>query len=410
VTVNPIQAKPKQKEETALEGKSNWRKRLAWLAVVISLVFALSGCTSRAQTTVSADVVEAMSAPASDNYARALEPIEFEFPRDHGPHPEYRTEWWYYTGNLTDAEGGVYGYQLTFFRSALTPAMPQRTSALASNQIYMAHFALTDGVRGEHESFERFSRGAGGLAGASGEDGFAVWVEDWSATELEPDVVQLRAAADGAAGTVAIDLTLRETRPPVLQGDRGLDQKGPEPGNASYYYSLTGLDTSGTITSAGQPIAVTGISWMDHEFGTSALSADAVGWDWFSIQLDNGAVLMLYSIRTADGASAKMKGTLAWPDGSQQSLASEDFTLEPVGEWTSPRTNITYPSGWQIALGGENARLTLTPLIPDQEMDVSFVYWEGAIDVEGEWGGEPVRGRGYVELTGYGEGSGGYQR
>ncbi len=167
---------------------------------------------------------------------------------------------------------------------------------------------------------------------------------------------------------------------------------------------------SGARTSAGQPIAVTGVSWMDHEFGTSALSADAAGWDWFSVQLDNDAVLMLYSIRTADGASAKMKGTLAWPDGSQQPLGSADFTLEPLGEWTSPRTNITYPSGWLITIPGENARLTLSPLIPDQEMDVSFVYWEGAIDVEGEWGGEPVRGRGYVELTGYGEGSGSYQR
>jgi predicted secreted hydrolase len=370
----------------------------------------LAGCAGQAQTVVSADVVQAMSAPPGAEFARAFEPIEFEFPRDHGPHPEYRTEWWYYTGNLSDDAGGDYGYQLTFFRSALTPDAAPRTSDLATNQIYMVHFALTDGPRGEHESFERFSRGAGELAGAQGEPSFRAWLEDWTATEIEPDVVRLQASAAGTAGEVAIDLTLRETRPPVLQGNRGLDQKGPEPGNASYYYSLTGLDTSGTITSAGRAIPVNGVSWMDHEFGTSALAANAAGWDWFSLQLDNGAVLMLYTIRTTDGSDPKAKGTLAWPDGSQQALTGADFTLAPTEEWTSARTGITYPSGWQITLPGQNATLTLTPLIPDQEMDVSFVYWEGAIDVAGTWDSEAVTGRGYVELTGYGEQGGGYQR
>jgi predicted secreted hydrolase len=383
---------------------------LGWLAVALALAFALAGCSGAPQTVVSANVVEAMSAPAGENFARAFEPIEFEFPRDHGPHPEFRTEWWYYTGNLRDAAGGDYGYQLTFFRSALTPEMAARSSDLASNQVYMVHFALTDGERREHESFERFSRGAGGLAGAQGEPSFKVWLEDWSAVEIEPDVVRLQATAPGSEGEVAIDLVLRETRPPVLQGNRGLDQKGPEPGNASYYYSLTGLASSGTITSAGRAIPVTGVSWMDHEFGTSALSADAEGWDWFSMQLDNGAVLMLYNIRMTDGAVAKAKGTLAWPDGTQQALTADDFTLEVTGEWTSDRTGITYPSGWQVTLPAHNATLDLQPLIPDQEMDVSFVYWEGAIDSSGMWEGKPVTGQGYVELTGYGQQSAGYQR
>jgi predicted secreted hydrolase len=403
VTQTPIQ-------NTRPSLRSRWRTRLAWLAVALALGFTVTGCNGQTQTTVSANVVAALSAPAGENYARAFEPIEFEFPRDHGPHPEFRTEWWYYTGNLTDAAGGVYGYQLTFFRSALTPEMVERTSDLASNQIYMVHFAVTDGERGEHESFERFSRGAGDLAGAAGEPSFRVWLEDWSAVEIEPDVVRLQAAAPGKDGEVAIDLILRETRPPVLQGERGLDQKGPEPGNASYYYSLTGLASSGTLTSAGRAIPVTGVSWMDHEFGTSALSADAEGWDWFSMQLDNGAVLMLYGIRTTDGAVAKAKGTLAWPDGTQQPLTADDFTLQALDQWTSERTGITYPSGWQVTLPAYNAVLEAQPLIPDQEMDVSFVYWEGAIDVSGTWETTPVTGRGYVELTGYGEQSGGYQR
>lgn len=380
------------------------------LLLVLLLALALAGCTAPAQTVVSASVVEAMSSGADDGYARALEPIEFVFPRDHGPHNDFRTEWWYYTGNLQDPAGNAYGYQLTFFRSALSAQAPERASSLAANQVYMAHFALTDAARNEHESFERYSRGAGGLAGAQGEPGFEVWLEDWSATQVGADAMRLVAAADGQAGEVALDLTLRQTRPPMLQGDAGLDQKGPEPGNASYYYSLTGLETSGVITSAGRPIEVTGLSWMDHEFGTSALSADAAGWDWFSLQLDNGASLMLYTIRTTEGALERAKGMLAWPDGSQTALGADGFTIEVTGEWTSPDTGFRYPSGWRLNLPGEGAVLEITPLIADQEMDVSFVYWEGAIRAAGTWGGEDVAGQGYVELTGYGAQSGQYQR
>ena len=393
--------------------RSIHHSRLPRLLLLLgAAIFWLSGCTAASQpAAVSADVVAAMSAPANEDYARATAPRAFTFPRDHGPHPEYRTEWWYYTGNLTDATGASHGYQLTFFRSALTPEMPERTSDLAANQVYMAHFALTDGVRREHESFDRYSRGAGGLAGAQGEPHFQVWLEDWSAVEIAPDVVQLRASGAGAAGQVALDLTLRETRPPVFNGENGLHQKGPEPGNASYYYSLVNLETTGVITSAGRAIPVTGLSWMDHEFGTSALSGSAVGWDWFSLQFDNGAVLMLYEIRTSDGAPPPdIAASLVWPDGRHQIVTDEEFTLEPTGEWTSPKTGVTYPSGWRIQIPNASADLTVTPLIPDQEMNVSFVYWEGAVDAAGALGGEPVTARGYVELTGYGATNAAYQR
>jgi predicted secreted hydrolase len=195
-----------------------------------------------------------------------------------------------------------------------------------------------------------------------------------------------------------------------LQGDSGLDQKGPEAGNASYYYSLVGLESSGVITSAGRSVAVTGLSWMDHEFGTSALSDDATGWDWFSLQLDNGAALMLYTIRTTGGEFAKAKGSLAFPDGNRRPITQEGFTLTVTDEWASPATGIRYPSGWRLTLPAEGATLEIAPLIADQEMDVSFVYWEGAVGVTGTWGDEPVTGRGYVELTGYGGQSGDYQR
>jgi len=387
------------------------RVRLFWLGLMI-VVVSLSGCSSADQTRlVSANVVASLSGPVDEAFARAYEPIDFVFPRDHGAHPEYRTEWWYYTGNLTDSAGNQYGYQLTFFRSALTPDLPERTSDLATNQIYMAHFAVTNGAANDHQSFERFSRGAGGLAGATGEPAYAVWLEDWAVRTIEPGVTRLQASAPGEGGAVALDLTLRETQPPVLHGKQGLSQKGPEAGNASYYYSLVQIETTGTVTSQGETVEVTGLSWMDHEFGTSALSANAVGWDWFSMQLDNGAVLMLAQVRTADGGvMPQFEGTYVAADGKPETITAADLTLTASAQWTSPRTQITYPSGWQMAIARLNIALTVEPLIGDQEMEVSFVYWEGAVTIEGTIADQPVQGVGYVELTGYGQGAGQYQR
>jgi len=385
--------------------------RLQWVWCLIAVVM-FSGCTGTRPTQfASANVVASLSGQADDAFARAYEPIDFVFPRDHGAHPAYRTEWWYYTGNLADAAGNAYGYQLTFFRSALTPTQPERASALATNQIYMAHFALTDGSANRHESFERFSRGAGGLAGATGEPTYAVWLEDWSVRTLESGVTQLHASAEGEDGPIALALTLRETQAPVLHGNQGLSQKGPEAGNASYYYSLVQIQSTGTITRAGEARAVTGVSWMDHEFGTSALSANAVGWDWFSIQLNDGAALMFAQVRTDDGGILpEFEGTYVAADGTRQKITASDLTLTALDQWTSPRTGFTYPSGWQIELPAFDIRLTVEPLIDAQEMDVSFVYWEGAVTVDGTIAGEAASGVGYVELTGYGQQAGQYQR
>jgi predicted secreted hydrolase len=376
------------------------------------LLLLLSACAGGGQPQLaSANVVASLSGPADEAFARAYEPMPFTFPADHGAHPEYKTEWWYYTGNLADATGNQYGYQLTFFRSALTPDAPERQSDLATNQIYMAHFALTDGNAQRHRSFERFSRGAGALAGATGDPAFRVWLEDWSVEEIEPDLMRLQAHGTGEEGEFAVDLTLRETQPPLLHGDQGLSQKGPEAGNASYYYSLIGLDTRGSITSGGRTIAVGGKSWMDHEFGTSALSENAVGWDWFSVQLDNGAALMFAQVRTdSGGVVPDFEGTYRAADGTEQPIGAADFTVSALDEWTSPRSGIAYPSGWQIDLPALEVSLTLDPLVRDQEMDVSFVYWEGAVMVDGTVAGTPVQGVGYVELTGYGQASGAYQR
>lgn len=384
--------------------------RILWALPAFLLL--LAGCTAEAHSpTVAANVVEAMHAPDNAGFARAVAPYAFQFPRDHGAHPDYRTEWWYYTGNLQSETGGEYGYQFTIFRNALTPVAAERASTLASNQVYMAHFAVSDGPAGAHSSFERFSRGAGGLAGAQGDPRFSVWLEDWSARETAPGVVRILAKAQNEQGPVAIDLTLRERRPPMLEGDKGLHQKGFEKGNASYYYSLPGLETTGTITTPAGTVETTGLSWMDHEFGTSALGGDALGWDWLSLQLDNGVALMLYDIRTPAGAPRlPVTGALALPNGTQISLTENDFTLTPGRTWTSPHTGFTYPVAWTIEVPGQQLRAEVSPLLDDQEMLVSFVYWEGAMRAEGTMKGAPISGRGYLEMTGYGQPAGAYQR
>jgi predicted secreted hydrolase len=383
--------------------------RRFWLMLFV-LVIPLSGCTGADRQVASASVVEALGQGAGE-FAQALTPQPFTFPQDHGPHPEYRTEWWYYTGNLVDSQGQAYGYQLTFFRSALTAEMPERSSDLATNQLFMAHFALTSPPADEHVSVERFSRGAGDLAGAEGDPQFAVWLEDWAVRQTEPGVYELAAVADHESGRMALSLTLRETRDPVLHGDAGLSQKGPEPGNANYYYSLVQLATEGQLTFAGEEVSVTGVSWMDHEFGTSSLSGDTKGWDWFAVQLENGIILMFGEFHNGLGSARSVyAGTLAYPDGRQVKLEDADFDLETLGEWTSERTGVTYPAGWQVRFPSEGIELTIEPLIADQEMEVSFVYYEGATVVQGQVGGQPVEGVGYVELTGYSDVEGGYQR
>lgn len=378
------------------------------LSLLVTLLL-IGACAPSRPSLASADVADVLSRPVDDRFARALEPLAFQFPRDHGPHNEYATEWWYYTGNLTGEDGGEYGFQLTFFRSALAPGESNRPSDFAAQQIYMAHFAVTSVPAGRHVSFDRFSRGAGGVAGATGTPRYEVWLDDWRALEVGSGQMRLQAAAEDDSGPVSIDLTLTETRPALLHGEAGYSRKGPEPGNANHYYSLVHLETAGNIVFGGAQVAVTGLSWMDHEFGTSALSEDAVGWDWFAVTLDNDVVLMFAEIRTSSGpAQAVFEGTLSFPDGRQVAILPDDFSLTPTGQWTSPDTGTVYPSGWRVSFPQHEIDLTIDPLIDDQEMDVAFSYYEGATVVRGTMNGEPVAGRGYVELTGYGEG--GFQR
>ena len=383
-------------------------KRLLIALLIVALAALAFALWPRPKGELRASLV-AQAAPAdATGFARAEPGRPLVFPRDHGPHDDYQTEWWYVTGNLVSDTGERFGYQLTFFRRALTPPGERtaRASDWATDQVYMAHFALTDVAGGRHHSFEKLGRGAGGVAGARA-DPFRVWLDDWAVTAEAPADAGAPYrlapfALKAAAGEVAVDLRLADTKGPIAQGDRGYSQKGPEPGNASYYYSLTRLATDGAVTVDGKTYAVSGASWLDHEYSTSALGPAQTGWDWFSIQLDDDTELMLFQLRRADGsADGFTSGTFIAADGSTIPLGPNDFTLEVTGHWRSPRSGGEYPAGWRLAVPKAGLDLTITPRLADQEMQVSYVYWEGAVAAEGTAGGAPVAGSGYVELTGY---------
>lgn len=382
----------------------NHTSSLKILLLFCSIILMSCQQTPEQPVSASVSVAEVMSGSDTSGYARALQVREFRFPQDHGPHPDFKTEWWYYTGNLHDEAGRRFGFQFTIFRTALSPRVPERTSEWASNQLYMGHFAISDVAGGQHHAFERFSRDARGLAGAQAEP-FRVWLEDWtvetagSGSELEMPRTRLYAAEGG----MMLDLILRNTKPPALQGRQGLSQKGPEPGNASYYYSFTRLEAAGNLRLGENTFEVEGLAWMDREWSTSALGAEQVGWDWFSLQLSDGSELMYYQLRKRDGSADRFsKGLLHLADGAAEVITREDVTLEVLDTWESPLGG-RYPARWKLSLPAKNLSLEITPLIADQELNLSVRYWEGAVDVRGKVGENPVNGSGYVELTGYGD-------
>lgn len=384
------------------------------LAVV---VLAAGACAdrpapSRSEARKVASALSAAPGQSDLGFARAVAPRAFSFPADHGPHPEYRTEWWYVTGNLATTEGRPFGFQWTVFRQALAPRAAQRPSRWGTRDVYLGHFAVSDlsEKRSGFRSFERFRRGALGLAGAVAAP-LAVRLDDWSlesASAAGPESerptwpAHLRAAGGRGDEARAIDLLLEEGIPPVLQGDRGLSKKGPEPGNASYYYSLPRMPARGEIRIGAQRFQVSGLAWLDREWSTSGLAPGLIGWDWFALQLDDGGSLMLYRLRGRDGtASPESRGALIAPDGSSRALGWRDLEFEETASWTSPKSGATYPAAWRIRIPGARLDLVVTPALADQELDGSFRYWEGAVSVSGSREGRPAGGKGYVELTGY---------
>ncbi len=329
----------------------------------------------------------------------ALPGWKYEFPRDHRIHSEFKTEWWYFTGRLTDEKGAVFGYQLTFFRQGiLSPSRRgQATSRFVVDDLKFAHFAVSD-IGGQRFRFEqKLARGAFGEAGFANER--LAWIDDWSLELLADGGFVLRAKN----GQASLELQRTNTKPWVIHGENGVSQKASGEGRASHYYSGTRLAGRGTLTLDGKARTVSGESWLDREWASNQLTPEQVGWDWFSIQLDDGTELMLYQMRTRGGGSdPNSSATFVARDGTTRHLRREEYQLTPIKEWTSKETGGRYPIAWTLAVPKLNlqARIT-TPLVNQELVLQPIVYWEGLIDVEGSRDGAKVRGHGYMELTGY---------
>ncbi len=356
------------------------------------------------------------------SFAQALAPQPLEFPRDRGPHPDFRQEWWYLTGNLDSAAGERFGFELTIFRFALVPtpaaaAVAARArartadasvrspagaerSAWRTRQIYLGHFAITDVARGRFRFATRLSRGALGLAGAEAQP-FRVWVGNWQigqAAEAHP-ASAWRVQADQPG--YVLSLTARPLMPPVLNGERGLSRKSGEPGNATYYYSIPRVAVRGTLIRDGRPLEVQGLAWLDREWGSGSLGPQESGWDWFGLQLDDGSCLMFYALRDRDGAADRYSaGTWVDARGRARPLARGDVRVEVLGHWTD-HDSVRYPSRWRLLAPALGLDLEVHPVLADQELTTRPRYWEGAVDVDGTRAGRPAAGRGYVELVGY---------
>lgn len=365
----------------------------------------LSACSGpQDQPVTGMYTVMALTGSNVTGFDRAAEVRKFIFPEDHGEHPGFRTEWWYFTGNIKTENGREFGYQFTIFRNAIkhtnTAGWTDNASSWKSGQIYMAHAALSDIETGRFYQDEQFSRGALGLAGTES-DPFRVWLNGWSVSgehNFCEDCFVVRISV--TARDFRLQLQLNNTQPVVLHGKQGLSSKSPVPGNASYYYSYTRMQTHGLIGTGDESYSVNGESWYDHEWSTSALEQDQEGWDWFSIQLIDQTEIMLFRLRNSkDPGQDYYYGSLMYADGTLQTLDEKDFKIREDNTWESPVTGIVYPSAWTVTLPG--SRLRITPKLPDQEINNSFVYWEGAVRVTGLSGNRNVSGHGYVELTGY---------
>ncbi|MFZ0132294.1 MAG: lipocalin-like domain-containing protein [Desulfobacterales bacterium] len=347
------------------------------------------------------------AAREGEGYSAVTGPCGLAFPVDHGAHPGYKTEWWYYTGNLATAGGREFGFQVTVFRRRIGPAgdrqnWPDPSSAWRTDQLYLGHIALTDISGRRHLVAEDMARGALDLAGVRQTGAVTtVFLKSWT-IDIGPEGQRLRAATE----KFVIDLNLVPVKPPVAHGDRGYSRKGDTAERASCYYSFTRLKTEGAIRLDGQELTVDGFSWMDHEFSSAALQPGIVGWDWFSLQLDNGAELMLYRLRQADGQPhPASSGTLVYADESIRHLTADDAGLDVAEHWKSPHSEGRYPVAWQVRVPSADLNLSIAANLADQEMrtpgSTGVTYWEGSVSVSGEMAGRPVTGKGYVELTGY---------
>jgi predicted secreted hydrolase len=333
--------------------------------------------------------------PAETSYAPVIPGRQILFPQDFGSHPTFRTEWWYVTGWLTTQQGEHLGFQITFFRTK-PDIDPLNPSAFAPRQLLVAHCALSDPKRGRLWQDQRIRRAGLGLAEAA-EGDTNVWIEHWS---LQRDGPRYVAKID--ADDFSFNLDLAETQAPLINGESGFSRKGPQPEAASYYYSLPHLKVSGAVSRGGAAAQVSGEAWFDHEWSSEYLDAQATGWDWIGINLNDGGALMAFQIRATGTEKRWAGGTYRSADGKIQILQPADVDFHAGRSWVSPRTAIKYPVEWQVRAGARE--FDLKPLMDDQENDTRLstgaIYWEGAVQA---YDHAAPAGRGYLELTGYGE-------
>ncbi|MDB5726995.1 MAG: carotenoid 1,2-hydratase [Noviherbaspirillum sp.] len=354
-----------------------WRSiRIAFFALALAMLLA------------------APASPAPPHLSQVMPDKPVSFPRDFGAHPDFRTEWWYATGWLETADKKPLGFQVTFFRTA-TDHDPANPSRFAPKQLIIAHAAVSDPAVGRLLHDQKIAREGFGLAHAK-EGDTDVRLEDWV---LARDA-DGRYRATVKARDFTLNLTLKPTQPPMLQGEGGFSRKGPKPEQASYYYSEPQLQVSGSLTRDGKSVAVNGSAWLDHEWSTSVLDPNAVGWDWIGVNLDDGSALMAFQIRGKSGEKLWADAQLRDTSGRVTRFRPDEVRFSPQRSWRSPRTGATYPVATRIEIG--TTAWTLTPLQDDQELDsrqsVGAVYWEGAVTVSRD--GKPA-GRGYLEMTGY---------
>ncbi len=377
------------------------------LKIILSLcfIFLLSCSDSELKSERDrADISSFMNSSENEmaGFKRVTGIRKFSFPEDHADHPSYQTEWWYITGNLETQNQRRFGFQMTIFRRAISPKSPKIKSKWATNQIYMAHFSVSDIDNKKFHSFERFSRDSLSLAGANASP-FKVWVLDWVIESKHNEFFPLTLSAKDKSNDalVEINLTLDSSKPMVLQGDKGFSKKSSETDSASYYYSYTRLNTSGTISINNEIYKVSGNAWMDREWSTSALDDSTSGWDWFSLQLSNDEEIMFYQLRKKNGeidhASA---GTYIRKKGNATKLKHNQVNIKKLATWKST-SGVTYPSAWTLSIPDENISLSIKPYMNNQEINFSVRYWEGAVKVTGTIAGEKINGHGYVELSGY---------
>ncbi|MCG8686848.1 MAG: carotenoid 1,2-hydratase [Desulfobacterales bacterium] len=392
-------------------------KIIKWVGFLALLIWVMSSACKTPEPNDTVDIAQALSSDQDDAcFARADQPRSIEFPQDLGPHNRYKTEWWYYTGNLFTNAGRHFGYQLTFFRQAIDCVPPDKGEGRSDwrfNQLYFAHFAITDTQAGKFYSFQRMTRGSLGLAGAQAAP-FFVWIDNWSAKAApgqgEKASVILKARDQEQSGnqkkpsskSAQINLTVTRTKPVILQGQSGWSKKGPGLSDASYYYSFPGMETSGELILGDTTHEVSGFSWFDHEWSTSALNSDVAGWDWFAIHFDSGPHkgmdLMVCQVRKADGSPNGYEfGSISFPDGRYTILGKDDFSIRNSRTWTSPESGRTYPSQWTIKIPGQELTFEVVPVMAGQEHTHMFTYYEGAVKVSSK----SSSGFGHVEMTGY---------